>query len=130
MSDEHDSTDGPLVREAGQLRDVLVGAWSKVEDAEAARRVALDARERVEREANALAAVVADVLNGRAVDDVVDDLPHDARRRVIAYRHQSSPMAGVSAQDQFGRLPVVPPRASVMRDRVRVWDADDTDLSG
>lgn len=81
--------------------------------------------DKLEREANALAAVVADILNGVPVDDVVDDLPHDARIRVIAYRHQGSPFAeSFRGVTQFGELPRVPPRASVMRRRVRVVDQE------
>lgn len=89
---------------------------------------AADRAERVEREANALAAVVADLLNGADVNAVVNDLPHDARRRVMAYRHATiaaafAPLAP-TPRDQFGRLPEVPPRAAVMRDSVRVVDVE------
>jgi hypothetical protein len=88
--------------------------------------------EGIEREANALAAVVADILRAaasnddlrRIVDAVVDDLPHDARQRVQAYRHRRSPWASGRAMNSYGQpLPAVPPRASVMRKRERVVDA-------
>lgn len=80
--------------------------------------------DRFEREANALAAVVADLMDGAQINETVDDLPHDARRRVIAYRHKSGPVNWAHPMDQFGPLPTVPPRASVMRDRIRVVDQE------
>lgn len=81
--------------------------------------------DKLEREANALAAVLADILDGQAVDDVANDLPHDARLRVLAYRHQHGlGRIGARPSSQFGRLPTVPPRASVMRKRERVIDVD------
>lgn len=85
-----------------------------------------EALARIEREANALAAIVADILDGQLPNDVVDDLPHDARRRVIAYRHRGSffDRMGTAGRDQFGPLPKVPPRTSVMRERARTIDVD------
>lgn len=77
----------------------------------------------LEREVWALAYIVAEVLDGQSPNDVVDDLPSDARRRVIAVRHGSGPLSFINPSDQFGRLPTAPPRASVMRRRVRVYDA-------
>lgn len=91
----------------------------------------------LEREANALAAVIADLLKAATVDEplrqivdlVVDDLPPDARNRVNAYRHQGSAFPGAGAWTSRGdRLPTVPPRVSVMRERLRTIDADVVDV--
>jgi hypothetical protein len=88
-------------------------------------------REGVEREANALAAVLADVLHTAAsgrldvakLDELIAPVPSDARRRVLAYRHRLSVWAGAArALDQYGPLPDVPPRASVLRESVRTID--------
>lgn len=111
-------------------RDLVALFATAAEQGTRAQRAATyerDKRRTLEDEANALAAVVADLLDGKNVDDVVDDLPHDARRRVLAYRHQTTPLlGGFAPRDQFGPLPKVPPRASVMRERVRTIDHDDT----
>lgn len=114
------AVDGQATPADGEiLLDLFRRASGRKADRDAAAR-----RDTYERQANALAAVVADTLEGARVDDVVDDLPHDARRRVVAYRHRLSPMRGVPGRDQFGPLPVVPPRVSVMRDRTRTVDAE------
>lgn len=83
-----------------------------------------EAREGIEREANALAAAMARLLSGeRKPTEVATELPDAARLRVNAYRHQFSGMPGATARDSKGRrLPVVPPAASVMRSKVRVVD--------
>lgn len=90
----------------------------------------------VEAEANALAATVADVLDEAArdgavpvytIDPLVDRLPHDARRRVLAYRHAAGPFGPLGARDQFGPLPKVPPRTRVFRQRERTIDGDVVD---
>jgi hypothetical protein len=125
------ATDVVRMAQAGELGQagvdlvaLLTEGHKRGQRAEQSERRALDQAERIEREANALAAVLADLMDGAPIDPTVDDLPYDARRRVLAYRHQSAPIARFVARDQFGRLPQVPPRASVMRDRVRVVDVD------
>lgn len=106
--------------------EILVDLFRRA-SGKAADRSAANARDGFEREANALAAIVADLMGGAHPDDVVDDLPHDARRRVLAYRHRNGPYAGIGSRDQFGPLPTVPPRDSVMRDRVRTIDVEIVD---
>lgn len=112
------------------LADLFRRASGKRADRQAASRA-----EVLEREANALAAVLADVVHDAAVDDrdtsaidicnrYIDDLPRDARRRVLAYRHRRSRYLFLRSADQFGPLPDVPARDSVMRDRVRTIDVE------
>lgn len=87
-----------------------------------------EAIERIEDETNALAATVADVLDEwdapdpTELDRIVDRLPHDARRRVTAYRHAGGLFGGIVGRDQFGPLPKVPPRSRVFRERERTID--------
>jgi uncharacterized Fe-S cluster-containing protein len=90
-------------------------------------------REAVEREANALAAILADVLEATSrrgqldaaeLNRLVAPVPHDARRRVLAYRHKLTAFAGVPPMDQSGPLPRVPPRAAVLRESVRTVTID------
>lgn len=99
-------------------------------------RAAETSSDKLEREANALAAVVADLLIAardsdalrRIVDAVVDDLPHNARQRVNAYRNQRD-LPSFRAWNSFGQaLPTVPPRVSVMRERVHTIDLQPVDV--
>jgi hypothetical protein len=87
--------------------------------------------EAADRDAWALSWVLAEIMDGlagseaqRVVDGIVDDLPRDVRRRVIAVRHSRGPHSPFAPRDQFGRLPVPPPRAAVMRERVRTIDVE------
>lgn len=112
---EHVAAGAPQSGDAELLLELFATASERARSAE---------RElRSEREAMfALAVLIADVLDGRPINP--SQLPAHARRVVIAYRHQSGRLAGVPATDQFGALPVVPPRASVMRDEYRIVDLD------
>lgn len=103
--------------EGEELASLLCAAYERGANAEG--KV-----EELEREIWALAYIVAEVMDGARPNDVVDDLPHDVRRRVIAVRHASGPLSFIKPSDQFGMLPKAPPRSSVMRKRVRVYEPD------
>lgn len=112
----------------------VLRALNGAEDGEELAALIVDARDRAKRaeerqektEAtmHALAWIVADLMDGAEIDDVVDDLPSDARRLVIACRHESGPLGFAPPRDQYGPLPRVPARASVMRSRVRDIDVE------
>jgi len=105
------------VPDGEELAQLIVEARDRAKRAE-------ERQEKAETTMHALAWIVADLMDGAEPDDVVDDLPSDARRVVIACRHQTGPFAGTSPHDQFGPLPRVPSRASVMRSRVRTIDGE------
>ncbi|WP_375483313.1 hypothetical protein [uncultured Jatrophihabitans sp.] len=81
-----------------------------------------DRGQRLDDDVWAMAYVVAEILNGRDPATVVNDIPVDVRRRVIAVQHRTGPFRGLPASDQHGPLPTPPARASVMRNRVRTID--------
>lgn len=118
---------GEYGQDGTDLVALFARAHQQAMDAEALSERERAQREGIEREANALAAVVAELLDpqrGRSPSEVATELPDDARRRVNAYRHQLSGLR-IMARDSLGRpLPQVPPRASVLRTEVRVIDVE------
>lgn len=102
---------------AEEITDLLQRAKAKGD-------VADERAKKAEAETWALAYILAEIMDGAPVDPLVDDLPSEVRRRVIAIRHASSFFGRAPAQDQYGSLPTPPPRASVMRSRVRDIDVE------
>lgn len=77
-----------------------------------------------ERVANECAKTFADYLDGLPI--VLADLPEDVRRRISAYRHLSNGLGrvGITARDQFGRLPSVPAIERPDRPPVEIIDVE------
>lgn len=98
-----------------ELMSLLMASYDRGRRAE-------EDRDKHDATAWAFAYIVGEVLDGRPIEEIVDELPDDARRRVIAVRHQGSPFSVFAPRDQHGRLPRPPSRASVMRERSRVYD--------
>lgn len=112
------------IEDGPEIAQLLIDARDAARRAE---QRADELREKIEKDeatTHALAWVVADLMDGKPVDDVVDDLPSPARRLVIAARHQGLSIGWIKPSDQFGPLPYIRPRVSVMRSRVRLIDVE------
>lgn len=117
--------DGELGPAGQDLVAIMLEGAKQGQRADAEAKRARELADELEREVWALSYVLGEIMDGRKINDVVDDLPPQTRRRVIATRHGASHIGRITASDQHGRLPVPPPRAGLMRERVRTIDAED-----